>query len=120
MRGTSDGVTERKEQDMAKDQDKKGIPKVQIDMFNWGPCVVRLRINEDFQNKLLDEAKKNEEDYVGKLAGQIKKETGYSDKSREILLPMCLVLLDYITRPTKRIRRRSLKRLLSISYRRFG
>jgi hypothetical protein len=87
MRGESDGVTERKEQDMAKDQDKKGIPKVQIDMFNWGPCVVRLRINEDFQNKLLDEAKKNEEDYVGKLAGQIKKETGYSDKSREILLP---------------------------------
>ena len=58
MRGTSDGVTERKEQDMAKDQDKKGIPKVQIDMFNWGPCVVRMRINEDFQNKLLDEAKK--------------------------------------------------------------
>ena len=87
MRGESVGVTERKEQDMAKDQDKKGIPKVQIDMFNWGPCVVRLRINEDFQNKLLDEAKKNEEDYVGKLAGQIKKETGYSDESREILLP---------------------------------
>ena len=56
MRGESDGVTERKEQDMAKDQDKKGIPKVQIDMFNWGPCVVRFRINEDFQNKLLDEA----------------------------------------------------------------
>ena len=85
--GTSDGVTERKEQDMAKDQDKKGIPKVQIDMFNWGPCVVRMRINEDFQNKLLDEAKKNEEDYVGKLAGQIKKETGYSDEARQRLLP---------------------------------
>jgi hypothetical protein len=87
MRGESDGVTERKEQDMAKDQDKKGIPKVQIDMFNWGPCVVRMRINEDFQNKLLDEAKKNEEDYVGKLAGQIKKETGYSDEARQRLLP---------------------------------
>ena len=87
MRGESDGVTERKEQDMAKDQDKKGIPKVQIDMFNWGPCVVRLRINEDFQNKLLNEAKKNEEDYVGKLAGQIKSETGYSDEARGRLLP---------------------------------
>ena len=64
MRGESVGVTERKEQDMAKDQDKKGIPKVQIDMFNWGPCVVRMRINEDFQNKLLSEAKNNKEDYV--------------------------------------------------------
>ena len=87
MRGESDGVTERKEQDMAKDQDKKGIPKVQIDMFNWGPCVVRMRINEDFQNKLLSEAKKNKEDYVGKLAGQIDSETGYTDESRQIILP---------------------------------
>ena len=77
MRGESDGVTERKEQDMEKDQNK---PRVQIDMFNWGPCVVRMRINEDFQKKLLEEAEKNKEDYVGKLAGQIKKETGYSDE----------------------------------------
>ena len=56
MRGESDGVTERKEQDMEKDQNKDK-PRVQIDMFNWGPCVVRLRINEEFQKKLLDEAK---------------------------------------------------------------
>ena len=59
MRGESDGVTERKEQDMEKDQNK---PRVQIDMFNWGPCVVRMRINEDFQKKLLEEAEKNKED----------------------------------------------------------
>ena len=84
MRGENDGVTERKEQDMAKDQDKK---RIQLDMFNWGPCVVRLRINEEFQNKLLEEAKSNKEDYVGKLAGQIEKETGYSDEARERLLP---------------------------------
>ena len=50
MRGESDGVTERKEQDMAKAQDK---PRVAISMFNWGPCVIRLKINEDFQTKLL-------------------------------------------------------------------
>ena len=42
MLGESDGKTERKEQDMAKDQ-------VKVDMFNWGPCVVRLKINEDFR-----------------------------------------------------------------------
>ena len=57
MRGRNVGKIERKEQDMAKDQNNK--PRVQIDMFNWGPCVVRLRINEDFQNKLLEEAKGN-------------------------------------------------------------
>ena len=85
-RGESDGVTERKEQDMAKDQNNEK-KRVQIDMFNWGPCVVRLRINEEFQKKLLDEAKQNKEDYTGKLAGQIEKETGYSDEARERLLP---------------------------------
>ena len=84
MLGTSDGETERKEQDMAKDQTKN---RVSISMFNWGPCVIRLKINEDFQNKLLEEAKQNKEDYTGKLAGQIEKETGYSDESRERLLP---------------------------------
>ena len=37
-------------------------------MFNWGPCVVRLRINEEFQNKLLDEAKQNKEDYTRQVS----------------------------------------------------
>ena len=37
MLGTSDGKTERKEQAMEKDQNKK---VVRIDMFNWGPCVI--------------------------------------------------------------------------------
>ena len=68
MLGTSVGVTERKEQDMAKDQNKS---RIAISMFNWGPCVIRLKINEEFQNKLLEEAKNNKEDYRGKLAGQI-------------------------------------------------
>ena len=68
MRGESVGVTERKEQDMAKAQDK---PRIAISMFNWGPCVIRLKINEDFQNKLLEEAKHNKDDFTGKLAGQI-------------------------------------------------
>lgn len=84
MLGTSDGRTERKEQDMVKD---KKIPKVSIDMFNWGPCVIRLRINEEFQNLLIDEAKNNKDDYRGKLAGQIDDETGYSDESRNKIVP---------------------------------
>ena len=31
---------------MEKDQNK---PRVRIDMFNWGPCVIRLKINKEFQ-----------------------------------------------------------------------
>jgi len=87
MAGTSDGQTEKGEQDMVDKPTNKDTPRVRIDMFNWGPCVIRLRINEDFQTKLLEEAEKNKEDMRGKLAGQIEKETGYSDESRERLLP---------------------------------
>ena len=86
MRGESVGVTERKEQDMEKDQNKN-VPRVRIDMFNWGPCVIRLKINEEFRDKLLEEAKHNKDDFRGKLAGQIEKETGYSDEARQRLLP---------------------------------
>ena len=35
----------------------------------------------------LDEAKKSEEDFSDRLAGQIRKETGYSEKQREIIIP---------------------------------
>ena len=70
---------------MAKDQNKS---RIAISMFNWGPCVIRLKINEEFQNKLLEEAKNNKEDYRGKLAGQIEKETGYSDESKNKIIPI--------------------------------
>ena len=43
-------------------------------------------------------------DYTGKLAGQIEKETGYSDESRERLLPYVSSAWVCTTRPTKRIR----------------
>ena len=55
MAGTSDGKTDRKEQDMADKTTSKS--RIAISMFNWGPCVIRLKINEEFQNKLLEEAK---------------------------------------------------------------
>ena len=66
MAGTSDGKTERKEQDMAKE-------KIKVDMFNWGPCVVRMKISEEFRKLLLTEGEKNKLDMRGKLAGQIEK-----------------------------------------------
>ncbi len=75
MLGIKDGRTERKEQDMAKEQ-------VKVDMFNWGPCVVRIKISEEFRKLLLSEAKKNKDDMRGKLAGQIDIETAYSEESK--------------------------------------
>ena len=82
MAGTSDGKTERKEQDMEK---PKTIP---ISIFNWGPCVVKCKIEPHFRDLLLKEAGKNKIDFRDKLAGQIDKETGFSDESKKKLLPI--------------------------------
>ena len=61
--------------------------KVEVSTYNWGPCLVKVKILDEFKKILIDEAKKNEEDFRGKLAGQIKKETGYNDKSRDKIIP---------------------------------
>ena len=29
--------------------------KINIQMFNWGPCVIRLKISNDFKKLLLEE-----------------------------------------------------------------
>ena len=33
--------------------------KVSVSVFNWGPCVVKLKMMDDFKQLLLDEAKNN-------------------------------------------------------------
>ena len=32
--------------------------KITVNTFNWGPCVVKLRIQDDFKKVLLDEEKR--------------------------------------------------------------
>ena len=61
--------------------------KINIQIFNWGPCVVRMKINDAFKKLLLDEAKKNKEDYRNKLAGILDHETGYSEESKKKIIP---------------------------------
>jgi uncharacterized protein (TIGR02466 family) len=71
--------------------------KINIQIFNWGPCVVRMKISDEFKKSLLDEAKKNKLDFRDKLAGIIDKETGYSEESKNKLLPelaQCLGVYD--------------------------
>ena len=36
--------------------------KIAVNTFNWGPCVTRFKIQDDFRKVLLDEAKKSEEE----------------------------------------------------------
>ena len=53
---------------------KEKNPQIEVRTFNWGPCVIKLKIQDDFKKVLLDEIKKSKEDYRHKLAGQIEKE----------------------------------------------
>jgi|TARA_Y100001937_G_C7052172_1_gene299659 uncharacterized protein (TIGR02466 family) len=62
--------------------------QIPISIFNWGPCVVKLKIKDEFKKLLLDEAKSNEEDYTTKLAGILNKETGYNEQSKKRILPI--------------------------------
>ena len=61
--------------------------QIQVQMFNWGPCVVKVKITDDFKKLLLSEARKNKLDYTDKLAGILDKETGYSDESKTLIVP---------------------------------
>ncbi len=34
--------------------------KIEVSTYNWGPCVVKVKILDDFKKVLLEEDKKNE------------------------------------------------------------
>ena len=66
------------------DKDKA---QVEVHTYNWGPCLIKVNILDEFRQILLEEAKKTEIDYKDKLAGQIAKERGYTEKQREKIIP---------------------------------
>ena len=66
---------------------RKEETQVEVSTYNWGPCLIKLKILDEFKKILLDEAKNNKDDYVSKLAGQLKIETGYSQESRGKIIP---------------------------------
>ena len=61
--------------------------KISVSIFNWGPCVVKMKMFDDFKNLLLSEGEKCTEDFTSRLAGIIEKEVGYSDKARAKVVP---------------------------------
>lgn len=72
--------------------------KVTYNVLNWGPCVVQVKVSDDFKNKLLagaDSARAKKLNYQDKLAGIIKEEYAYEKK--EDYLPeiaQCLGIYD--------------------------
>ena len=59
--------------------------------YNWGPCLVKLKVADEFIKLLLSEGEASKEDFTKKLAGQLHKEVGFRDKS--VLVPW---LANYI------------------------
>ena len=72
--------------------------KVTYNVLNWGPCVVQVKVSDDFKNKLLsgaESARAKKLDYTDKLAGIIKEE--YTYEKKEDYLPevaQCLGIYD--------------------------
>ena len=67
--------------------------QIPVTTFNWGPCIIRLKMEDEYKKLFLEEAKKNKEDYRGKLAGILDHETGYGSESKEKLLPILSMYL---------------------------
>ncbi len=58
--------------------------KATYGIYNWGPCILKIKISEEFHKLLLTEAnesKKKENLYQEKLAGIIKEEYKFRDRS---------------------------------------
>ena len=63
-------------------KNEKGT-EVKYQVLQWGPCIVHLKISEEFQQKLLkggEEARKKNKDFRSNLAGIIKEEYAYEDR----------------------------------------
>ena len=83
---------------MSKGKKKEKNPQIEVRTFNWGPCVIKLKIQDDFKKALLSEIKKSTESYNHKLAGQIEKEIGYTQESRDNLYHILHHILVYTIR----------------------
>ena len=62
--------------------------KINVSTFNWGPCVIKLKVTDEFKNLLSDEGVNPWNiDFRNKLAGIIENEKGYSEAAKQKVLP---------------------------------
>ena len=69
--------------------------EVSVSVFNWGPCIIKLKIIDEFKNLLLEGGKKSTRDFRDKLAGILENEKGMMKKQLKKLYPTCLNILVY-------------------------
>ena len=61
--------------------------KIPVSVFNWGPCVIKLKVVDELKNILLKDSKLAKDDYTDKLAGIIEKEKGYGEETKKKIIP---------------------------------
>ena len=64
----------------------KGV-EIKFQVLQWGPCIVHLKISEEFQQKLLkgaEAARKKNKSFRSNLAGIIKEEYAYEDRKEYV------------------------------------
>jgi len=89
--------------------------EIKYGVFSWGPCIVQLKISEDFRSKLLTEAeesRKEELKFDTKLAGIIKEEYAY--RKKEIFLPEISQVLGVYDRLFRSLRTNLMNKSRSI------
>ena len=84
--------------------------RVQYGVFQWGPCIMHIRISEDFHKLLMKEAtasRKKELDFREKLAGIIKEEYNFINKEQFVpWISQCLGIYDEAFQKFRNIRYR--------------
>ena len=60
---------------------------VDVNVFNWGPCVIKVKIVDELKNILLHDGDKSNIDFKNKLAGIIEKEKGYGEETKKKVVP---------------------------------
>ena len=84
---TNIGEQMKKEKQYPKDN-REGVPTL---VYQWGPTLARMEIDEALKMILIDEYENNKKnkqlDYRKNLAGQLQHETGYTSDSKKKVLP---------------------------------
>ena len=78
---------------MEKEKTMTNNKQIPVTTFNWGPCIIKLKMEDEYKKLFLEESKNNTQDYRSNLAGILEHETGYSAKSKEKLLPILSMYL---------------------------
>ena len=61
--------------------------EINVSVFNWGPCVIKLKIIDELKNLLLEGGKKSTRDFRDKLAGILENEKGYDEETIKKVVP---------------------------------